>query len=42
MSHFLKSGTQYSDIQVGDQIPLLQLPAINRTTLALYLSLIHI
>ncbi|MNJ10791.1 bifunctional enoyl-CoA hydratase/phosphate acetyltransferase [compost metagenome] len=36
MSNFLKSGTQYSDIQVGDQIPLLQLAAINRTTLALY------
>ncbi|WPN49049.1 MaoC family dehydratase [Pseudomonas sp. P8_241] len=36
MSNFLKCGTQYSDIRVGDQIPLLQLPAINRTTLALY------
>ncbi len=27
---------QYSDIQVGDEIPLLELAAINRTTLALY------
>jgi acyl dehydratase len=36
MSNTLKCGTPYSDIQVGDQIPLLQLPAINRTTLALY------
>ena len=27
---------QYSDIQVGDQIPLLKLQLINRTTLALY------
>jgi len=27
---------QYSDIQVGDELPALQLPAINRTTLALY------
>ncbi len=27
---------QYNDIQVGDEIPLLKLPAINRTTLALY------
>lgn len=31
MSHVL-----HSDVQVGDQIPALQLPAINRTTLALY------
>ncbi|MNE31189.1 bifunctional enoyl-CoA hydratase/phosphate acetyltransferase [compost metagenome] len=27
---------QYSDTQIGDQLPALQLPAINRTTLALY------
>ena len=27
---------RYSDIQVGDELPTLQLPAINRTTLALY------
>ncbi|TDF80761.1 MaoC family dehydratase [Pseudomonas sp. H9] len=26
----------YNDISVGEQIPVLQLPAINRTTLALY------
>lgn len=28
--------TQFSDIQVGDQIPLLTLQPVNRTTLALY------
>lgn len=27
---------QYSDVQVGDALPALNLPAINRTTLALY------
>lgn len=30
------TGAQYSDLQAGDELPLLQLPAINRTTLALY------
>ncbi|WP_411740757.1 MaoC family dehydratase [Pseudomonas sp. A-B-26] len=34
LSH--NTGAQYSDLQVGDELPLLQLPAINRTTLALY------
>lgn len=28
--------TQFSDLQVGDVIPLLELPPVNRTTLALY------
>jgi len=27
---------KYSQVQVGDTLPLMQLPAINRTTLALY------
>jgi len=30
------NSVQYSDIQVGDDIPFLELPPINRTTLALY------
>lgn len=30
------TGAQYSDIQVGDQVRLLQLQPVNRTTLALY------
>lgn len=27
---------QFNDVQVGDELPLLQMPPINRTTLALY------
>ena len=27
---------QFSDIQIGDEIPLLKLQPVNRTTLALY------
>ncbi|SDN10958.1 MaoC family dehydratase [Pseudomonas jinjuensis] len=30
------SNVQFSDVQVGDEIPLLKLDPINRTTLALY------
>ncbi|WPN44785.1 MULTISPECIES: MaoC family dehydratase [unclassified Pseudomonas] len=36
MSLSQSSHVQYSDIQVGDAIALLQLPPVNRTTLALY------
>ncbi|WP_160105727.1 MaoC family dehydratase [Pseudomonas izuensis] len=31
-----QTGVQFSDIQVGDEVPLLKLPAVNRTALALY------
>lgn len=30
------TGARFSDLQVGDQVPLLKLQPVNRTTLALY------
>ncbi|AWY39191.1 dehydratase [Pseudomonas putida] len=36
MSQFPKTGPQFSDVQEGDEVPLMKLRPINRTMLALY------